>query len=95
MKKLLTAIFAISVTVPAFADVTVTGTVLDADNEPAIGASITRTDTKRGVPADRNGKFSIVVPNDDTKLTFSYVGTKTKTLTAAQANGNTKFSSKC
>lgn len=87
MKKLLTAIFAISVTVPAFADVTVTGTVLDADNEPAIGASITRTDTKRGVPADRNGKFSIVVPNDDTKLTFSYVGTKTKTLTAAQANG--------
>lgn len=87
MKKLLTAIFAISVTVPAFADVTVTGTVLDADNEPAIGASITRTDTKRGVPADRNGKFSIVVPNDDTKLTFSYVGTKAKTLTAAQANG--------
>lgn len=87
MKKLLTAIFAISVTVPAFADVTVTGTVLDADNEPAIGASITRTDTKRGVPADRDGKFSIVVPNDDTKLTFSYVGTKTKTLTAAQANG--------
>lgn len=87
MKKLLTAIFAISVTVPAFADVTVTGTVLDADNEPAIGASITRTDTKRGVPADRDGKFSIVVPNDDTKSTFSYVGTKTKTLTAAQANG--------
>lgn len=89
MKKLLTAIFAISVTVPAFADVTVTGTVLDADNEPAIGASITRTDTKLGVSADVNGKFSIVVPDDDTKLTFSYVGTKTKNLTAAQANGNT------
>ena len=39
MKKLLTAIFVFSITVPAFAR-TVTGTVLDENNEPMIGASI-------------------------------------------------------
>ena len=90
MKKLLTAIFAISVTVPAFA-LTVTGTILDGDTqEPLYTATVQQVDNpQNGAMANESGAFSITVPDANTKLTFKYLGMKTKNLTAAQANGNT------
>lgn len=90
MKKLLTAIFAISVTVPAFA-LTVTGTILDGDTqEPLYTATVQQLDNpQNGVMANESGEFSITVPDANTELTIRYIGMKTKNITAAQANGNT------
>lgn len=89
MKKLLTAIFVISITVPAFA-VKVTGTVYDDLGAPLYAATIQQVDNlANGTITNEQGEFSIDVPNDDTQLTIRYVGMKTKNLTAAQANGNT------
>mgnify|MGYP002625054695 CR=1 FL=1 len=90
MKKLLTAIFVISITVPAFA-LTVTGTILDGDpQEPLYTATVQQVDNpQNGTTADESGAFSITVPDANTELTFRYMGMKTKNITAAQANGNT------
>lgn len=87
MKKLLTAIFVISITVPAFA-VKVTGTVYDDLGAPLYAATIQQVDNlANGTITNEQGKFSIDVPNDDTQLTIRYVGMKTQNLAANQANG--------
>lgn len=81
MKKLLTAIFAISITVPAFAR-TVTGTVVDENNEPMIGVSVrVASDKTVGIRTDTDGKFSLNNVSDaQIDLTLSYVGYKTQTV---------------
>ena len=81
MKKLLTAIFAISITVPAFAR-TVTGTVVDENKAPMIGATVQlSSDKKVGTLTDTNGKFSLNnVSDDEIPLTVTYVGYKTQTV---------------
>lgn len=87
MKKLLTAIFVISITVPAFA-VKVTGTVYDNLGAPLYAATIQQADNlANGTITNEQGEFSIDVPNDDTQLTIRYVGMKTQNLSATQANG--------
>ena len=87
MKKLLTAIFVISITVPAFA-VKVTGTVYDNLGAPLYAATIQQVDNlANGTITNEQGEFSIDVPNDDTQLTIRYVGMKTQNLSATQANG--------
>lgn len=81
MKKLLTAIFAISITVPAFAR-TVTGTVVDDNNDPMIGANVRVASNKTvGTTTDIDGKFSLKNVSDaQIDLTLSYVGYKTQTV---------------
>lgn len=81
MKKLLTAIFAISITVPAFAR-TVTGTVVNENNAPMIGATVQlSSDKKVGTLTDTNGKFSLNnVSDDEIPLTVTYVSYKTQTV---------------
>ena len=59
-----------------FAQVNVTGTVLDASNgEPIIGANIIVMGTTIGSVTDFDGKFSLSVPSDAT-LQISYMGYK-------------------
>lgn len=79
MKKLLTAIFAISITVPAFAR-TVTGTVVDENNDPMIGATVQlSSDKKVGAITNTDGYFSLKnVPDTETHLNVRYVGYKTQ-----------------
>ena len=81
MKKLLTAIFAISITVPAFAR-EVIGTVVDENNDPMIGASVQLSSDKTvGTRTDTDGKFSLNNVSDaQIDLTLSYVGYKTQTV---------------
>lgn len=81
MKKILTAIFAISITVPAFAR-TVTGTVVDENNEPMIGVSVRMASDKTvGIRTDTDGKFSLNNVSDaQIELTLSYVGYETQTV---------------
>lgn len=79
MKKLLTAIFAISITVPAFAR-EVIGTVVDENNEPMIGASVQlSSDEKVGSITNNDGYFSLTnVPDTETHLNVRYIGYKTQ-----------------
>ena len=64
----------------AYAQKTVTGTVKDASGEPLIGVTI-QTPTGMGGVTDIDGNFSIDGVNNGDKLTFSYVGCKTQTVT--------------
>ncbi len=88
MKKLLTAIFAISITVPAFAR-TVTGTVLNENNEPMIGASVrVASNNAVGTTTDIDGNFTFSnVPDDKISLTVTYVGYEDKTVPVPSDNG--------
>lgn len=87
MKKLLTAIFAISITVPAFAR-TVTGTVLDENNEPMIGTPVrASSNTNLGTTTDIDGKFTFSnVPDNETSLKVTYTGYKEQTVSIPPNN---------
>lgn len=52
----------------------INGTVIDENNEPLIGVSITVKGTTNGTVTDVNGVFNINVPNLQSTLIFSYVG---------------------
>ena len=64
----------------AFAQKTVSGTVLDSSTgEPVIGAAVMVKGTSIGIATDVNGKFTLKnVPEDATLLHISYLGMKTK-----------------
>ena len=56
---------------------TVTGTVVDANGEPVVGASVVVKGTSRGTTTDAQGNFSISV-SSNTPLEISYIGFKTQ-----------------
>lgn len=95
MKKLLTAIFVISITVPAFSR-TVTGTVLDENNEPMIGASIRVASNKAvGTTADIDGKFSLEdVPDNATDLNVTFAGYQEKNVTVSPGQNSVSIDMK-
>ncbi len=59
------------------------GTVVEADGEPAIGATVKVQGTTTAAVTDVNGRFSIAVA-EGKKLVVSYVGMETQTVTARQ-----------
>ncbi|MBR6195974.1 MAG: TonB-dependent receptor [Bacteroidaceae bacterium] len=61
-----------------FAQVTVTGTVLDDLGEGAAGATIREKGTQNGAAADINGKFTLKVQSAKATLVVSYVGFETQ-----------------
>jgi len=57
----------------------ITGTVIDnITNQPIPGANVIVKGSQNGVVTDFDGKFTIVAPNDATKLVVSYMGYSTK-----------------
>lgn len=56
------------------AQVSVTGTVSDSQNEPLIGASVAVKGTSNGAITDLNGKYLLKVPNGNVTLVFTFVG---------------------
>ncbi len=62
---------------------TITGTVLDENNEPVIGASVVQKGTRNAVATDAFGNFKIRVP-EGTVLEVSYVGYKAVGIAAKQ-----------
>lgn len=64
------------------AQTTVTGTVTDAQGEPLVGVSVMVKGTQKGGQTDIDGKFSVVGRPGQT-LVLSYVGYRTKEVTAA------------
>ncbi len=63
-----------SETPDAVADRTVKGKVTDETGEPLPGVSIVIKETRHGMTTDANGLFSIVVPDENAVLVFSFVG---------------------
>lgn len=63
--------------------VTIKGTVLDENNEPVIGASVTPKGQKNGVATDAFGNFTISV-KPGTQLNVSFVGYKDINVAAAK-----------
>ncbi|WP_420399234.1 SusC/RagA family TonB-linked outer membrane protein [Flagellimonas sp.] len=61
-------------------DLTVTGTVTDANNTPVPGANIIVLNTTRGVQTDFDGNYSIAVSSGEI-LQFSYIGYATQNIT--------------
>ncbi|MBO5052814.1 MAG: TonB-dependent receptor [Muribaculaceae bacterium] len=79
-KAWLAVIMTLFMALPALAQkVTVTGTVYDSDNEPAIGASVTVQGQSVGAATDIDGNFRISADPNAT-LVISYVGCRTETV---------------
>ena len=60
----------------------VTGTIVDANGEPVIGANVSTLDGKIGTVTDIDGRFSLDVPQG-TQLHVSYIGYVSQTLKAS------------
>ena len=61
----------------------VSGKIVSAeDGSPIIGASITVKGTHLGTVSDIDGNYSIVLPQGNNKLMFSYIGYQSQTMTA-------------
>ena len=74
MKKLLFVLSCMMLSVAMMASVTVTGTVISAeDGLPVIGASVLEKGTSNGTITDFDGMYELTVA-DDAVLVFSYVG---------------------
>ena len=57
---------------------TITGTIVDSNNNPLPGVSINLKGTHSGTVSDINGAFTMTVPDDKAILVFSYVGFHTE-----------------
>lgn len=65
--------------VPVWAQTnTVTGTVYDSQGETLVGVNIIIKGTTVGTATDMDGKYSIVIENDDAVLTANYIGFRTQ-----------------
>jgi TonB-linked SusC/RagA family outer membrane protein len=82
MKKLLRVFlllfFFVACTAGAYAQRTVTGTVVDKDRLPVIGANVVVKGTTIGAITDGLGKYSIVVPSAGNTLIFSFISFKSQ-----------------
>lgn len=58
----------------SIAQVNVTGKVVDTSGEELIGVNVIIKNTNQGTVTDVNGVFTIVVPNLNSTLVFTYVG---------------------
>ena len=56
------------------------GTVVDAQGEPLIGATIKAAGATAGTVTDLDGNFMLTVPVQTTELSISYIGYNTKTV---------------
>lgn len=63
----------------------VTGTVVDSNGQPVVGANVFQQGTTNGVMTDANGNFSIMVTAGSV-IEVSFIGYKTQTFTANTTN---------
>ncbi|MEL6969815.1 MAG: TonB-dependent receptor [Bacteroidota bacterium] len=65
---------------------TITGTVVDEQNEALIGTTVLVKGTAVGTVTDIDGKYSVEVPADATILVFSYTGYSSKEMEITASN---------
>jgi len=66
----------------------ISGTVVDNNNEPAIGANIQVKGTSAGTVSDVDGKFSLKIPEGGKTLVVSYIGFVTQEIPIDKENFN-------
>lgn len=70
----------------AFAQKTISGTVLDAETkDPLIGTAVTIKGTTKGTITDANGRYSLELTENATTLIFSFVGYTSKEVSIGDA----------
>jgi TonB-linked SusC/RagA family outer membrane protein len=70
----LTVLLSILTTFNAFAQRTVTGTVVDKEQQPIAGANVVVKGTQIGATTDGLGKYTITVPSTGNTLVISFIG---------------------
>ena len=70
----------------SISDGSVSGVVLDENDEPLIGCSVLVIGTSLGTVTDINGRYSITLPRGKNQLQFSYIGYLSQT---QRVNGST------
>ncbi|MBR0195574.1 MAG: SusC/RagA family TonB-linked outer membrane protein [Paludibacteraceae bacterium] len=84
MRRIQTIFLSLVMSMAIYADISVKGTVYDADNsEPMIGVSILVKGTTMGTITDFDGNFEMTVP-DKATLQLSYMGYKTIEIRAVE-----------
>lgn len=83
MKKLycsvsVACVFLLLITVPAFAQQTVSGTVLDDTGQPLPGVSVIEKGTTNGTTTSVDGKYSLSVSQSASTLVFTFIGFKSQ-----------------
>ncbi len=68
----------------AKAQTEVTGTIVDEQGDPVVGAAVKVVGTHTGAVTDLDGKFSISVQKPGASLEVSYIGMKSETVKAAR-----------
>jgi TonB-linked SusC/RagA family outer membrane protein len=86
LKAFLTLLFLITCTSGIFAQRTVTGTVLDADKQPVVGANVVIKGTNVGAITDINGKYTLNVPLPTSTISFSFIGYVSKEVIAGNSS---------
>ncbi len=61
-----------------FQDLSITGTILDGNNQPLPGASIVEKGTSNGTQSDFDGNFELQVTDQNAILVISYIGYATQ-----------------
>lgn len=61
----------------------VTGTILDSDGLPLIGATVQVEGTTVGTTTDLDGQYELMVPSGSVRLVFSYIGYESQTIDLA------------
>ncbi|MCX6333348.1 MAG: TonB-dependent receptor [Bacteroidia bacterium] len=74
LKVFLMLLIFITGTSGIFAQITVTGKVIDTENQPVIGANVVVKGTTIGTMTGIDGKFSIGAPSSTSILTVSFIG---------------------
>ena len=84
MKKYLSILIAIVLSVPVFGQnvITVKGTILDETGAPMIGAGVTEKGTNNGTVTDLDGMYTLKV-NSDAQLVVSYISYASQTVDVA------------
>lgn len=76
MNKFFTLLTLCFLSVAVLAEKQVSGIVVDEKSEPVIGASIQVDGTTIGTISDFDGEFELIVPDDATTVTVSFIGMK-------------------
>ncbi|MFR9510782.1 MAG: TonB-dependent receptor [Rikenellaceae bacterium] len=88
LKRIIGCIALLLIAQTSFAQVQVTGTVVDEQGESLIGVSVMVEGTLIGIQTDIDGNFELNVPSQSSVLEFSYIGFTTQTMVVG---ARTKF----
>ena len=82
----MSACLMICMSLSAFSQMSVSGTVLDENNDPVIGASVILKGTTAGTITDLDGSFTLDQVGPGTQLEISYLGYRTQTISVDADN---------